>query len=64
MLIFKLCSFQTGKSSQTHLDNRIGLGFGKTESFHELCLCFLRILAAADDADDFIDIIKRYEQSL
>ena len=58
MLIFQFFSFQTGKSTQTHIYNCLRLYFCKTEAFHQSFFCNLCSLAASYNLNYFINIIK------
>ena len=64
MLILQFLPFQTGQCAQTHFHDRIGLFFREPEALLQTVFCFLCSLAAADDADHFIDVIQRREQTL
>ena len=60
---FDLSSFQTGQSTQTHVNDCLGLCVGEFKAFHELSLGCLDIFGTADNCDDLVDIVKRDQQT-
>ena len=57
-------SFKSGESSQSHVDNCLSLNIIKSESCNEFFLSFSRSCGSSDNADDFIDEIKSFEETL
>ena len=63
VLRLQLTPFQTGQGAETHVDDRLGLGIGKSEGCHQLLLRDGHRLAGADDADDLFNVIKGDQQA-
>ena len=64
MLGLDLVSFQSCKSPQPHVDNRLRLHLVQTEPLHQFCLGFGDIRRRTDNVNDFVNIVNRDEQTL
>ena len=59
VLVFDLLSFEPNQRAQAHVDDRLCLNVGETETRRKLRLGFIGRLAAAHDLDDFLDVVER-----
>ena len=63
IILFQLVAFQTGQSSETHIEDRGSLFFRKAEFFHQGSSCDVVRAGLSDRTDDFIDMIKSDQQA-
>ena len=63
-LFFNLAALQTCQCPEAHIDNSLRLCIRKPEPLHELFFSFLDICRTADNGDNFINVVKRNQQSL
>ena len=64
ILLLQFLSFQTGKSTQTHIHDGLSLRFRKCKGFDEAFSGFRHVFGRADDPDDLVNDIQRLQQAL
>ena len=63
IFIINLFALQTGQPLQAHIQNGLCLALAEAEFFHQRSFGSIGIGAAADSADYFIKMVKRYFQA-
>src|SRR4051794_906541 len=58
-----LLALQTGEALQTHVENRLRLHVAELPAFDQTALRFLRRAAGADERDQFVDDVERFDQT-
>ena len=58
-----LLALQAGQAAQAHLEDVVGLHFGKTEALHQALAGLCIVARGADDGDDLVDIVERDDEA-
>ena len=59
VLVLDLLALEADERPQPHVDDRLGLHFGEPEPRRQALLRLVGRLAAANDLDDFVDVVER-----
>ena len=59
VFVFDLLALEADQRPQTHVDDRLRLHLAELEALREPLLGLVGRLAAADDLDDFVDVVER-----